>query len=241
MSPPFIPPRVPLVLAGGLGTRLREAVPGIAKVLAPVGGRPFLAILLHRLWQTGFREVILCVGHAAEEVERAFGPAYRDLGIRYSREATPLGTGGALRQALALTADPWILAMNGDSFVEADYAAFGAAVRAAGAAGGIGLCEVPDPARYGSVELDGRGFVGRFREKEAGGPSRLINAGLYLFPADSLAAFPAGRPLSFEREVLPRFVAAGLLGYRCGDTFIDIGTPESYRQAETLLSSFEGG
>src|SRR5689334_8542197 len=103
-----------LILAGGFGTRLRSVLPDTPRVLAGVNGRPFLACLLDSLADAGVRDVILCTGYRAEQVEREFGSRYGQLSLRYSRETQPLGTGGALRQAVALTQAESVLALNGD-------------------------------------------------------------------------------------------------------------------------------
>src|SRR5688572_12137748 len=105
-----------LILAGGLGTRLRSAVPESQKVLAPVQRRPFLARLLDQLSAAGLRRALLLTGHRADEVERTLGTQYGSLRLEYSREETPLGTAGAVRQALKLVTKPTFLLVNGDSY-----------------------------------------------------------------------------------------------------------------------------
>src|ERR1051326_2110224 len=104
------------ILAGGLGSRLRSVVSDRPKVLAPVNGRPFLAILLDQLVESGAESVALCTGYLGEQVESAFGSVYRNLKIFYSREQSPLGTAGALRLGLPPLSARSILGMNGGSF-----------------------------------------------------------------------------------------------------------------------------
>src|SRR5690242_1678534 len=113
-----------VVLAGGLGTRLRERVPGVPKALAPVAGRPFLAWLLDQLVDAGFRRVILSVGHLGDEIRRVCGEAHGPLELIYAVEASPLGTGGALQNTLAITgrSDEPIWVLNGDSILNLDHA-----------------------------------------------------------------------------------------------------------------------
>ena len=112
------------ILAGGLGTRLRPAVADRPKVLAPVGGRPYLTYLLDQLAGAGVREVVLLTGYAADEVRDALGDRYGRMRLRYSVEPAPLGTAGALRLALPLLAAPAVLLLNGDSYCDADLGAF---------------------------------------------------------------------------------------------------------------------
>src|SRR5437667_6347363 len=112
------------ILAGGLGTRLRHTVADRPKVLAPVGGRHYLAYLLDQLAGAGISEVVLLTGHRAEQVQSTFGESYAGMGLRYSAEPAPLGTGGAVRRALPLFSAPTILLLNGDSYCDVDLDAF---------------------------------------------------------------------------------------------------------------------
>ena len=112
-----------VILASGLGTRLRSVVADRPKVLAPIGGRPLLAYLFDQLIAAGIREAVLATGYRGEQIEAALGTAYGPLRLRYSPEPSPLGTGGALRLAWSLLAAPSALVMNDDSYCQADLAA----------------------------------------------------------------------------------------------------------------------
>src|SRR5690349_11866919 len=114
---PILRDTTALILAGGLGTRLRSVVADVPKVLAPVHGRPFLACLLDQLADAGLTHAVLCTGYRADLVAAAFGTKYRNLTLDYSEETEPLGTGGALRLAIDRARSQTVLAMNGDSFV----------------------------------------------------------------------------------------------------------------------------
>ncbi len=109
-----------LILAGGLGTRLRSSVADRPKVLAPVLGKPFLSYLLDRLQISGIQKVVLCIGYLGEQVQETYGSSYHNMELRYSQETTLLGTGGALRLALPLISSPTVLIINGDSFYDAN-------------------------------------------------------------------------------------------------------------------------
>ncbi len=223
------------ILAGGLGTRLRASIGERSKVIAEVNGRPFLAHLLDQIARFGFRDVVLCVGWQADAVEAALGARHGPLRLRYSREAAPLGTGGALRLALPLLDGPAAMVMNGDSYCDADFAAAWAWHRERRAAATLVLVEMADSSRYGRVEIDGNDAICRFMEKQEGSTAGWINAGIYLLERARIESIAADRALSFERDVLPGWVGAGLLGYRTQADFIDIGTPQSYSAASRFF------
>ena len=221
------------VLAGGLGTRLRSVVADRPKVLAPVAGRPYLAHLLDPLAAAGVRETVLLTGYGADQVRAAFGDTHRGMTLRYSEEPEPLGTAGAVRYAIELFTDRAVLLLNGDSFCALDFPAFAAAVPAGLV--GLALARVADVSRYGAVTLDANQRVTAFAEKGGAAGEGWINAGIYLIPRERLTDIPAGRPVSLEREVLPRWVSApGVVGVP-GGRFIDIGTPESFAAAEAFF------
>lgn len=228
------------VLAGGLGTRLRSVLGETPKILAPVAGRPFLDHLLAWLASFGARRVILCVGFRADAVlDHIAQHPFPGVDVVTSREAEPLGTAGALRLALPhLRSDP-VLVMNGDTFVDADLAAFAAAHRARRAAASILCATVPSTARFGRLDIDSAQRIRRFSEKDPNdtrpGP---INAGLYLFSQAWLASFARTPGASLERDV---FAAAPPGTFDAvpadGLTFIDIGTPESFAEAEHVIGA----
>ena len=112
------------ILAGGLGTRLQPKFAGKPKVLAPIGNRPFLTYVLDQLDNAGFKKVILCTCYLSEQIEKTFGNQYKGLQIEYSIEQTPLGSGGAIRNALSLLNSEIVMIMNGDSYVTLEFAKF---------------------------------------------------------------------------------------------------------------------
>jgi NDP-sugar pyrophosphorylase family protein len=225
-----------LILAGGLGTRLRGLLPDTPKVLAPVLGRPFLAFLLDALDAAGARRVTLCTGYQADKVEQAFGLTYKGLTLRYSREEQPLGTGGALRRAAAAQDGERFLALNGDSFVACDLAAFDAWHNEHGFAAALVLARVDDAARFGTVDADERGAVRGFHEKQGRAEPGWINAGVYLLGRELLLGLPEQGAVSIERDAFPHWLGRGLGGYRVDAPFLDIGTPESLARAEAFLA-----
>jgi NDP-sugar pyrophosphorylase family protein len=223
-----------LVLAGGAGTRLRSALPGLPKPLAPVFGRPFVSRVLDRLRSAGVPRAVLCTGHLGGAVREALGDSWRGMALDYSREEEPLGTGGALRLGAGRTSTARLLATNGDSWCDADLDAFLDAHLRSGMPASILLAEVPDASRYGRVAVSRSGAVTGFEEKGSGGPG-WINAGVYLIERGLLDRVPEGRFVSLERELFPLWIAGGLHGFRGGGRFIDIGTEASYGEAEAFF------
>jgi NDP-sugar pyrophosphorylase family protein len=227
---------VAVVLAGGMGTRLRGVVGDRPKVLAEVGGRPFLARLLDQLAGAGIGEAVLCTGYLADQVEQTFGDAHGALHLVYCRELSPLGTGGALRAAApCLRSDP-VLVMNGDSFCEADLPALWDRHRATAAEATLVLTRVADTRRYGRVAIDAGGAVVAFEEKGGPGGPGWVNAGICLLSRRVILSIPPSRPVSLEREVFPAWIGRGFYGLPCQGRFLDIGTPETYAAAERFFA-----
>ncbi len=225
-----------IILAGGLGTRLRDIVPDRPKGLAPVAGRPFVTYLLDQLARTGIRRVVLSTGHLAEHFAAAIGEEYHGLQIAYAQEPEPLGTGGAIKFAGSLVDSPHTLVMNGDSYFDADLAAYLAWHRAGGQDASLLLVEVPDASRFGAVELAADGVhVAAFREKQPLAQPGKINAGVYLLRSAMLDNIPAGK-CSIERDVLPQWlVSYDVRGWVTAGEFIDIGVPADYRRSHDFM------
>jgi NDP-sugar pyrophosphorylase family protein len=224
-----------VVLAGGLGTRLRPAVADRPKVLAEVCGRPFLFHLLDDLEAAGARMVVLCTSFMAEAVRTAVGERYGAMAVRYSVEPEPLGTGGALRLALDLVDTDPLLVANGDSLFRTDLGRFWSWHLARELQASLLLAQVDDASRFGRVECKELGRITRFAEKDGVASPGWINAGIYLLARSRISAIPSGQPVSLEHDIFPQWLPQGLHGLRAKGLFMDIGTPESYRQAESAL------
>lgn len=227
-----------LILAGGLGTRLRSVVPDLPKVLAPVAGRPFLHYLLGWMARFGARRIVVGLGYRAEAVCRFLAENdFPSLEIATIVEPEPLGTAGAIRFARhALKTDP-VLVLNGDSFVDADLCALLARHRATDALGTLLCTEVEDSARYGRVEFDPAGRIAGFREKGAGPSERaMINAGVYVLSARLLDDIAAGGACSLEHDIFERLPAGSFAALTGRHRFVDIGTPESLASADRIFN-----
>jgi D-glycero-alpha-D-manno-heptose 1-phosphate guanylyltransferase len=228
-----------IVLAGGFGTRLRAVVSDVPKPMAPVAGRPFLEILLGSLAAKGVRRVVLSVGHLAEAVTSHFGDAWGGLSIAYAVESEPLGTGGATKLALAQCRDDPVLVLNGDTFLDLELDALVAQWRGSGAPIVVARA-VDDTARFGRLGVEG-GRIVAFAEKGVPGPG-LINAGCYLLPRGFLDDMPTGRAFSLETDVfVPRVAASVIEVFSSSGLFIDIGVPDDYARAQTLLAPLVPG
>ena len=229
-----------IVLAGGLGSRIRPVLGDTPKILAPVAGRPFLDHLLQFLARLGARKVVLSLGHLAGSVTAHIAGACPPLPVETVIEDRPLGTAGAVGFARGAVASDPVVVLNGDTWLDIDFAGMLAAHRRApGTLATIACVPVPDAGRYGRVELDEDGTVRRFAEKESGRRRPvLINAGAYLLSARLMDDLARAGDRSLEREVFPKLPPGALCGYVVeGRGFIDIGTPESYAEAQTVLAA----
>jgi NDP-sugar pyrophosphorylase family protein len=225
-----------VILAGGLGTRLRSVLSDRPKGLAPVGDQPFLELQISLLRDQGARRFVVCVGHMATLIHDCLGDGSR-LGVQidYSRETgTLLGTAGALRQAERFF-EPFALVLNGDTYLAADYAEIldhHFKERAKAKVGAtLTVCRLDDAARYGTVVLDPtEQFVTGFREKMAEQTGAgWLNAGAYVIERNLLERISKGVPCSLERDLFPAALAGGvrIAAVRCRKPFFDIGTSES--------------
>jgi D-glycero-alpha-D-manno-heptose 1-phosphate guanylyltransferase len=224
-----------IVLAGGLGTRLRGVVDDVPKPMAPVQGRPFLAVVLDQLVDAGFKIAIIAAGYRHEAIRSYFGADYRGLALRYSVEHEPLGTGGAIRLACAQADARDVFVLNGDTYLELDFRAMMEAHVRAGSHLSMAICHVSDAARYGALELcDDR--VQRFLEKGRSGPG-WINGGTYVLGPDLRARLRPQGAFSFEHDLLGRKVKSiRPLVFRSSGLFIDIGIPEDYTRAQQIFA-----
>ena len=223
-----------VVLCGGLGTRLREVLPNKPKVLAEINGVPFIYYLLRKIEKTGCRNVILCTGHLAEQVESLLGYEYGELTIVYSKETSPMGTGGALLNAEQYITTNYVLVMNGDSFVECDFRDYYNWHIQVGAKLSMIVKKTSDTSRYGSLTLSAERKITKFQEKVCNykREGKFINVGVYLMDHRILQKIPKTIPVSLEKEVFPKLLSDGVFGYRIDGRFIDIGTPQSLAEAQ---------
>jgi len=226
------------VLAGGLGTRIRRVLGGTPKLLADVGGRPFLDILVARLRRFGARRLVLGLGHGAHKVTAHLeAHPIKGMDTVVAIEPKPLGTAGALRFLRPHVGSDLAIVLNGDSFVGADLCDFVAAHRRSGAGASVLCVEVADGRRFGRVEVGRDGRVRAFREKESK-RAGVVNAGVYLFTAaalDRIARMPGD---SLEKDVFPKLLESGVNAVVCAAPFVDIGTPKGLKAAAQVIAPF---
>lgn len=238
-----------IVLAGGLGTRLRSVAPDVPKAMAPIRGQPFLAYLLQYLEAQGIARVILAVGYRSQAIRDFFGARYHFFGARYrglklvySVEDEPLGTGGALLQALPGVDGAFAFVLNGDTFLRLNYPAMAAKLeqtpdileQAPDMDLVVALRHVADARRYGAAVVVG-GRIQGFMAQGTEGPG-LINAGCYLVARDIFQRHPMPRKFSWEGDFLEaRASEIRPIAFECDAPFIDIGIPEALEEAQTLI------
>ena len=225
-----------VILAGGLGKRLRRTVGDRPKSMALVLGRPFLEYQVEHLKKYHIIEIVLCVGYLAEQIKSYFKDGAKfGVDIRYAVDKEPLGTAGALKNAENCLEDEAFLVLNGDSYSELNITKFVQFHKKKGGKGTILLSRVSQAQDYGLMELDEEKRITGFFEKSARISSdSIINAGTYLLEPEVLSYIPAGEKVSLERETFPRLLQekVPLFGYLTSDYFIDIGTPEKYAQIQ---------
>ena len=235
-----------ILLCGGMGTRLRSVVSDRPKPMADICGKPFLQYLLEMLRDKGITEVIFALGYMGEMIEECFhdGSAF-GLKIAYSYEEEPLGTGGAIRNALPKILEEEVLVLNADTYFPMDYQGlyhfhqendgdFSLATRA-----------VPDISRYGAVRRDAAGRILAWNEKLEDGGQPLageINGGIYVMKKSLIAEIPEGKQ-SLEQDCIPKWLSEGkrIFGLPFEGYFMDIGIPKDYQQFITDVEQGKHG
>jgi NDP-sugar pyrophosphorylase family protein len=229
-----------VILAGGLGTRLGEITRRIPKPMVPVAGVPYLGHQLRLLREQAITDVLLLTGYLGEQIEAYFGDGSRfGLSIRYAREAAPQGTGGALRDALPLLNDAFLL-LNGDSYLPIEYGpVWQHLLDSPALAVAVVYDNHADTTVPNNIALDAEGFLRRYDKDASGDPDlRYVDAGVRALRRAAVAELPSGRPLSLEKEVYPLLLSRRQMrGFVTAQRFYDIGTPDRLRQLETHLQA----
>jgi D-glycero-alpha-D-manno-heptose 1-phosphate guanylyltransferase len=230
-----------IILAGGLGTRLKDTVPDLPKCMAPVNDRPFLSYLFEFLDRQGIATWILSLGYRSEQIRDYVNTAFRGRDIRIHTELQPLGTGGAISASLALSRSRHVCVLNGDTYFNVNLQDMYAFHQSHQATCTLALKRMWNVSRYGLVETMPDGRISKFREKgvyEEG----LINGGIYLIDRERFPYAAVPGVYSFEKTYLEKFLHTGeIYGYPSGGYFIDIGVPEDYKQANDDFKKFDAG
>jgi len=226
-----------IVLAGGLGTRLRSVVADVPKPMAPVQGRPFLELLLGYYRKQGINRFILSVGHLAHVIQDHFGHQWQDCVIDYSLETAPLGTGGGILQASTLLTpdDHTCLAINGDTFFAINLAKLTAFHEAKGADITLSAFTSSDIARYMGMAIDADDRITKLNIKLPPGKC-FVNGGAYLIEHSLLKSLTNQtiNPQSWENDTLPKLLSqeVPLYAHAIAEDFIDIGIPTDFARAQ---------
>ena len=225
-----------IILAGGLGTRLRSAVPDLPKCMAPVNGKPFICYVINYLQQQGVSKFILSLGYKHEVITEFIKKEYSHLDVEYSIEEEPLGTGGAIRYACLKTNDENVIATNGDTLFKADITKVLGFHAMCGADCTLSLKPMKNFDRYGVVELNKDYSIASFKEKQYYDEG-LINGGLYILNTRKFLAEYLPLKFSFEKDYLEElFTKRRMYGVVQDEYFIDIGIPEDYEKAKKELA-----
>lgn len=218
-----------ILLAGGLGTRLRAVVSDRPKPMALIGDKPFMEYVVHELSLHGITNIIFAVGYKGSMVEEYFkdGSGF-GVSVSYAYEEELLGTAGAIKNAGQYVTDDQFFVLNADTFYQMDYGRLAKVMEEGSLDMALVLREVPDISRYGAAVLENGRLTG-FNEKSEEKRPGTINGGVYLMKRELLSRIPAGK-VSLEQEMIPEWMKAGAaLGGIVNDGyFIDIGVPEDY-------------
>ena len=225
-----------IILAGGLGTRLRDTIPDIPKCMAPVAGRPFLFYVINFLRSQGIEKFVFSLGHMHEQIEEYLATEFSTLNYQCSIEKEPLGTGGAILLAGIKTTEKYVAVMNGDTLFRADLQKAFLFHDHNMAECTLLLKPMNKFDRYGSVELNGEQLVTQFREKQFFETGN-INGGVYILNIPKFQDEEFPDKFSFERDYLEKYYdKRRIYGLVQDRYFIDIGIPEDYKRAQEELA-----
>ena len=226
-----------VVLAGGLGTRLRTLVSDMPKPMAPVAGRPFLSYLLDYLVRQNIRKIILATGYKREKIYEYYGDSFKEAELIYSEEQEPLGTGGALKQALHYVTSADVFVLNGDTFFNVDLQELMGFHLENQAHVTLSLKEMNNFDRYGTVEVVNHRVV-KFNEKKYTANGK-INGGVYVVNAHCFDLVDLPSKFSFEVDFMQAYTdKLKIFAFESKGYFIDIGVPEDYLKAQSELIKF---
>lgn len=224
-----------IILAGGLGTRLRSAVPDLPKCMAPVNGQPFIAYVIKYLQAQGINRFVFALGYKHHDFDTFLQSIFREDQYAISIEDEPLGTGGAVRLACSQVLSDNVIVANGDTFFKADIQALANFHHRRKAACTLALKHLTNFSRYGSVVLDSNGLIQQFAEKQHL-TEGLINGGIYALRVAPFMTINFSEKFSFETDYLEKYTAAQTFyGLPQDGYFIDIGIPGDYDKAQLEL------
>jgi D-glycero-alpha-D-manno-heptose 1-phosphate guanylyltransferase len=226
-----------IILSGGKGQRLKDIVADRQKTMAIVAKRPFIEWLLLYFSRQGVKRAVICTGYKSEHIKQHFAQRLFDnLTIEISDERYPLGTAGAIKQALKFTDDSTLLVANGDSFCHFALPKFIRSHHDTRALMTILATPINNANRYGSMIINENGGVIGFQEKSADHITGIINAGIYLIDREVINKLSFGRNISLEKELIPSLIPDKVFSHTSNGPFIDIGIPKDYSTAQAMFS-----
>ncbi|HEX8461188.1 MAG TPA: nucleotidyltransferase family protein [Segetibacter sp.] len=227
--------REAIILAGGLGTRLRSVVPELPKCMAPVNEKPFLTYVINHLLSQGITHFIFSLGYKSEAIVEFLERDFPTLLFKTSIEDEPLGTGGAIKKACTIAKDKSVLVANGDTLFKIDLNEIAGFHALTGANCSLSLKPMTNFSRYGVVEINTDNIIQSFKEKQFY-ESGLINGGIYALHVHKFLDEKLPEKFSFESDYLEKFYnKRKMLGIAQDEYFIDIGIPEDYARAQIEL------
>ena len=224
---------LPIILAGGFGTRLSSVIKDRPKVLAIVNNQPFIYYILDQLLKDGFSTVVLSTGYMGQIIEDQLGKSYKDLKIEYIREKIALGTGGAIKNVAYLTKEKYLMVINGDTYHNISRKILNKKITKNC---NLILCmHKKNIKRYGQINLGKNNLVESINEKSNSGKLGLINIGTYIIHREKILDFPL-KIFSMEKDYFPHLIKEkNLYAVISKGKFIDIGVPEDYFRASEYI------
>jgi D-glycero-alpha-D-manno-heptose 1-phosphate guanylyltransferase len=227
-----------VILAGGLGTRLKSIIQDIPKPMADINGRPFLAFVLENLIAKGVDRFVISAGYKHEVIREYFKNEFNGVPVIYCIEDEPLGTGGGIKKSLELCTEENVLILNGDTFFNADLVQLSEVHAAKKSNLTMVLRKVENAGRYGNVEFGNDSRLSGFKEKNDNSNAGYINGGIYLIKKNIFTTLSFPDKFSFEKDFLEKYYSI-LNMYVCLSEayFIDIGIPTDYEKAKQELKT----
>ena len=230
-----------IILAGGMGTRLKTIISDLPKPMAPIMNVPFLTYQLNYLKHFGIKKVIFSVGYLSEKIIAHYNQSFENINIEYSIEKNPLGTGGGIRMAMSNLNEDLVLILNGDSFFDLNLEQFYNLHLEQKAEFSLALRYVNNSERYGNIEFNSSNQITSFIEKNQLNQSGYINAGVYILSKKLyLQNTKPDINFSIEKEFFEKQLNQLIIkGFEFKDYFIDIGIPEDYLKAQDDFKEFK--
>ena len=230
-----------IILAGGMGTRLKTIISDLPKPMAPIMNVPFLTYQLNYLKHFGIKKVIFSVGYLSEKIIAHYNQSFENISIEYSIEKNPLGTGGGIRMAISNLKEDLVLILNGDSFFDLDLEQFYNLHLEQKAEFSLALRYVNNSERYGNIEFNSSNQITSFIEKNQLNQSGYINAGVYILSKKLyLQNTKPNINFSIEKDFFEKQLNQLIIkGFEFKDYFIDIGIPEDYLKAQDDFKEFK--